>query len=88
MRTYKQLTQELRYLIYQLNKIEWTQSAIAKEIGGNKSTVCRELKRNAGQRGYRPKQPRNCESMLIHGTPGSINLNKSYKILYNIQSLV
>ena len=31
-------------------------SEIARIIGCNKSTITRELKRNTGQRGYRPKQ--------------------------------
>lgn len=56
MRTYKQLTQEQRYYIFQLNKKDFTQDEIAQEIGVNKSTISRELKRNTGQRGYRPKQ--------------------------------
>ncbi len=56
MRTYKQLTQEQRYFIYQLNKIDFTQTEIASEIGVHKSTVNRELKRNIGGKGYRPKQ--------------------------------
>lgn len=59
MSTYKQLTQEQRYFIYQLNKINFTQSAIASEIGVHKSTVNRELKRNLGNRGYRPQQAHN-----------------------------
>lgn len=56
MSTYKQLTQEQRYFIYQLNKIDFNQSEIALEIGVNKSTVSRELKRNTGAKGYRPQQ--------------------------------
>jgi len=56
MRTYKQLTQEQRYYIFQLNKKDFTQGEISKEIGVDKSTISRELKRNTGQRGYRPKQ--------------------------------
>ena len=56
MRTYKQLTQEQRYYIFQLNKKDFTQDEIAQEIGVDKSTISRELKRNTGQRGYRPKQ--------------------------------
>jgi transposase, IS30 family len=56
MSTYKQLTQEQRYFIYQLNKIDFNQSEIALEIGVDKSTVSRELKRNTGARGYRPQQ--------------------------------
>lgn len=59
MSTYKQLTQEQRYFIYQLNKINFTQSEIASEIGVHKSTVNRELKRNVGNRGYRPQQAHN-----------------------------
>lgn len=56
MRTYKQLTQEQRYYIFQLNKKDFTQDEIAQEIGVDKSTISREFKRNTGQRGYRPKQ--------------------------------
>ena len=59
MSAYKQLTQEQRYFIYQLNKIGFNQSEIASEIGVNKSTVSRELKRNTGGRGYRPQQAQN-----------------------------
>ena len=56
MRTYKQLTQEQRYQIYALMKMGHRQTEIAKCIGVNKSTISRELSRNRGQRGYRPKQ--------------------------------
>ncbi len=58
MNAYKQLTYEQRCHIYQLNKIDWAQKDIAKEIGVNKSTISRELKRNTGDRGYRYKQAR------------------------------
>jgi len=56
MRTYKQLTQEQRYQIYPLMKMGHHQTQIAEIIGTHKSTVSRELHRNRGQRGYRPKQ--------------------------------
>ena len=56
MRTYKQLTQEQRYQIYALMKMGHQQNQIAKCIGVDKSTISRELSRNRGQRGYRPKQ--------------------------------
>ena len=59
MRTYKQLTQEQRYQIYALKKMGHNQTEIANCIGVNKSTISRELKRNHGQRGYRPKQAHN-----------------------------
>jgi IS30 family transposase len=56
MRTYTQLTQEQRYQISVLLKIGQNQSEIAEVIGKHKSTISRELRRNQGQRGYRPKQ--------------------------------
>ena len=56
MRTYHQLTQEQRYQIYALQKTKHTLSEIAEVIGVHKSSVSRELKRNRGQRGYRPQQ--------------------------------
>ena len=56
MKTYKQLTQEQRYQIYALKKIGHNQMEIANVISVHKSTVNRELQRNRGRRGYRPKQ--------------------------------
>ena len=54
--TYAQLTQVQRYQIYALMKMEHTQTEIAANIGVHKSTISRELRRNRGERGYRPKQ--------------------------------
>ena len=56
MRTYQQLTQEQRYQIYALVKMGHNQTQIADCLGVDKSTISRELRRNRGQRGYRPKQ--------------------------------
>src|SRR3989304_4678090 len=56
MRTYTQLTQEQRYQIYALKKTKHSLAEIATVIEVHKSTVSRELKRNRGQRGYRPQQ--------------------------------
>ena len=56
MKHYRQLTLEQRYGIYSLLKTGLTQSKIAEVIGVHKSTMSRELKRNRGGRGYRPKQ--------------------------------
>jgi IS30 family transposase len=55
MRSYQQLTQEQRYQIYALKKTGHTQTEIADELGVNKSTICREFKRNTSGNGYRPK---------------------------------
>jgi len=56
MQTYSQLTHAQRYQIYALLRMGHLQTEIAKTIGGHKSTISREIRRNTGQRGYRPKQ--------------------------------
>jgi IS30 family transposase len=56
MRTYSQLTREQRYQIYALLKAGHNQTEIARIIKVHKSTISRELRRNRGLRGYRPKQ--------------------------------
>jgi IS30 family transposase len=53
---YTQLTREQRYQIRALLKTGHSQMEIAKAIEVHKSTISRELRRNRGQRGYRPKQ--------------------------------
>ncbi len=56
MTGYTQLTREQRYQIYALQKAAHNRTEIAAIIGVHKSTVSRELARNCGGRGYRPKQ--------------------------------
>lgn len=53
---YHQITQEERYQIYALKKEGLSQTAIAKNLSRDKGTISRELKRNKGLKGYRPKQ--------------------------------
>ena len=53
---YKQITEAQRYQIYALKKKEHSQNEIAEFLGVSASTISRELRRNTGQRGYRPKQ--------------------------------
>lgn len=53
---YTHLTQEERYQIYALKKAGHKQSEIASVLERSESTISRELARNCGQRGYRPKQ--------------------------------
>ncbi len=53
---YKQLTLEQRYQIYAMKKAGFKQKQIAVETSVHPSTVGRELRRNAGKRGYRAKQ--------------------------------
>ena len=56
MRKYKQLAIEQRYQIYAFRKAGLSLKSIAEEIGCDKSTISRELRRNKGKRGYRPDQ--------------------------------
>ena len=56
MRTYSQLTQVQRYQIYALLKMGHLQSEIALNLGVHKSSISREIQRNIGKKGYRPKQ--------------------------------
>jgi IS30 family transposase len=53
---YTQLTQEERYQIQALMKAGHNQTEITEILGRHKSTISRELRRNRGLRGYRPKQ--------------------------------
>lgn len=56
MRTYTQLTKEQRYQISALKGMEHSRNAIAQVVEVHRSTISRELGRNTGERGYRPKQ--------------------------------
>ena len=53
---YTHLTQDERYQIAILSKAGHDQSDIAKVMNRHKSTISREMLRNRGERGYRPKQ--------------------------------
>jgi transposase, IS30 family len=55
-RSYQQLTQEQQYQIYALKKAGHGPTTIARILEVHPSTIGHELKRNAGQRGYRAKQ--------------------------------
>ncbi|MCJ7692372.1 MAG: IS30 family transposase, partial [Sedimentisphaerales bacterium] len=56
MREYRQLTEEDRIEIYAMKQAGKEQKKMAAELGVHPSTISRELGRNTGLRGYRPKQ--------------------------------
>lgn len=56
MSGYAQLTQGQRYQIEALLKTGHNQTMIANVLSVHKSTISREIRRNHGLRGYRPKQ--------------------------------
>ena len=54
--SYKHLSQAERYQIYALMKTKQSIQMISQVLGRHKSTISREVSRNSGLRGYRPKQ--------------------------------
>ena len=52
----RHLREEDRGVIYRMNKAGKPQSEIAQAIGFGQSAVSKELNRNKGKKGYRPKQ--------------------------------
>ena len=56
MSNYKLLNQAQRYQIEILKKAGKNQKQIAELLGVSESTISRELTRNQGKKGYRPKQ--------------------------------
>ena len=54
--SYQHLTQLERYQIYAYRKAGLAQNQIAASIGRSPSTISRELRRNRGRRGYRPRK--------------------------------
>ncbi|MHB1621284.1 MAG: helix-turn-helix domain-containing protein [Sulfuricella sp.] len=69
---YTHLTQDERYQIAVLHKAGHKQNAIAKLIGRNESSISREMRRNRGQRGYRPKQAQALYQRIRELGPDSI----------------
>lgn len=65
--SYTQLTQDQRYQIYALKQVEQTNKRIAEILGVHASTISRELKRNLGKKGYRPKQANQKAQERKHG---------------------
>lgn len=76
---YKQLTQEERYQIYALIKANHNQKDIAKILNRSCSSISRELKRNTGLKGYRPKQ---AQRFMLHRR---MTAHKSIKITNEVK---
>ena len=55
MSGYTELTQGQRYQVETLYNVGHNQTMIANILTVHKSTISRELRRNRGFRGYRPK---------------------------------
>jgi len=66
---YTQLTEGKRYQIYTLMGNGFTQIATAQQLNVHPSTISRELSRNRGERGYRPKQANQKAQQRRHEAP-------------------
>lgn len=55
MKKYQQLTLRQRYQIWTCKRLGMTQKEMAKEVGVHRTSISREIKRNASERGYRPQ---------------------------------
>jgi IS30 family transposase len=55
-KTYKHITRDMRCEIHALKKIGMTHAKIAEQVGVDQSSISREIKRNTGERAYRPDQ--------------------------------
>ena len=80
--TYTQLTEGKRYQIYSLSGIGLTQAEVASKVGVHPSTISRELRRNKGQRGYRPKQANDVAQQRRH------EATKAQRMTFDLQSKV
>jgi len=64
--SYKHLSQTERYQIHALLKAKLTYSQISDILGRHRSTISREISRNAGRRGYRPRQAEQVLQAIIN----------------------
>ena len=54
--SYTHLTEDERYTIYEMRKEGHRQEEIARHLKRSPASISRELQRNSGERGYRPRQ--------------------------------
>ena len=76
---YTHLTQEERYQIQAYRKAGFSSAAIACDLNRHVSTINRELARNTGLRGYRPKQAHRLAQARLFTKPKSIKLTDTLK---------
>ena len=76
---YCQLTYENRIEIKSYLNCGLNQSQIADKIGVNKSTISREINRNIGKKGYRPKQAHQIAQERKHNAKKNIRFTEFVK---------
>lgn len=76
---YTHLTIDERYQIKAYTKAGFSNISIAAELGRHVSTINRELKRNQGLRGYRPKQAQSFYDQRHASKPKAVKLTSELK---------
>ena len=74
---YTHLTEDDRYDIYERKGRGQTLTEIGKALRRSKSNISREIKRNLGHRGYRPKQAQELAARRLGKKRGGKDLSKS-----------
>jgi len=73
--SYSQLTDDERIEMYAMMHAGNSKSEIIRQLGRSPSTIYREIRRNTGQRGYRPKQAHEWATQRRKQSPKSIKMN-------------
>ena len=84
MKHYTQLTREERYQISALKTAGQSKAQIAKVLGRHKSTIGREMERNRGLRGYRPKQ---ADSLAVNRRQEKVSCRISHESWMRVEQL-
>jgi IS30 family transposase len=79
--TYKHLSQTERYQIYALMKAGQNLKTIAQILGRHKSTIGREVLRNSGLRGYRPRQADILCQQRAHASRNAYQIDQRTRML-------
>ena len=85
MKTHKQMTEGQRVQIAALKKAGALNKEIAVIVETSETTISRELKRNTGRRGYRPKQAQNKASRRKQNAAKAIKMTDEVIMLVNEQ---
>jgi len=85
MKHYTQLTREERYQISALKTAGQSKAQIAKILGRHKATIGREMARNCGLRGYRPRQ---ADSLAINRRQEKITRRISSETWTRVEELL
>lgn len=83
--SYTQLNEVERYQIESFLKAGYTQKQIAEELGRSCSSISREIKRNTGLRGYRPRQ---AEGLAQERKQSHSHTRISEETWYTVESLL